>query len=399
MAKILIVEDTPDTRNLIRIKLTKAGHEVVTAEDGEIALKQAFEHHPQLVVLDLMLPKLDGFQVARRLRQAAETRHVAILMLTAKGEISDKVQGFEAGADDYLTKPFDPSELELRVRRLLERVAPIIAAAEPAARLGQLISVFSLRGGVGKTTLAVNLAVTLAQLWNKAVPLLDLALQNGQAAIFLGVRPKATVYNLIDHWQEYPNGAALRDYFTTAPSQVQLLAAPRHPSDAERISDAMLKHIVRLIRADAPLVVADLTSQLNDQTLAVLDASDAILLMMTPEVASVDTMVELLDTFERLAYPKEKMQVVVSYTFPRRALSQAQLESAISHPVALALPYDPEMFVHAINTGEPYVLLNPTSLATRAVQDYAYKLSHLESSLGADATPLAKAVQARLKAK
>src|ERR671934_92218 len=100
MARILVVEDTPDTRNLIRVKLTKAGHEVFTAEDGEAALALTFKHNPQLIVLDLMLPKLDGFAVARKLRATALTRNLPILMLTAKCEIADKVQGFEAGADD-----------------------------------------------------------------------------------------------------------------------------------------------------------------------------------------------------------------------------------------------------------------------------------------------------------
>src|SRR5919199_4349002 len=104
MARILVVEDTVDTRNLIRVKLTKAGHDVLTAEDGESALTKAFTLKPQLVILDIELPKLDGYAVARRLRQNALTRKVAILMITAKAEIQDKVAGDYAGGGGYLTQ-------------------------------------------------------------------------------------------------------------------------------------------------------------------------------------------------------------------------------------------------------------------------------------------------------
>ncbi len=397
MAKILIVEDTADTRNLIRIKLTKAGHQVLLAEDGEVGLKMALAESPQLVVLDVMLPKLDGYSVARRLRQTAQTRNIAILMLTAKSEIADKVTGFEAGADDYLTKPFDPSELELRVRTLLMRVAPL--TTEAAVRQGHLVSVFSLRGGVGKTSLAVNLAVTLAQLSNQSVPLLDLSLQNGHAAIFLGLRPKATLEHLVDHWKEYADADSLKEFFVEKDKQVRVLAPPAQPAGAERITAEMLKHLLKLIRADSPITVADLSSKLDDQMLAALDASDLILLLLTPEVASVHTTVETLDTFRALDYPKEKIKVVVNNLFARRALTVAQIESALSVPVALVIPHDADFFVHAINAGEPYVLLNPNGAATRVIQDFAYKLCRPDSNAqpGESLSPLAKSVQARLK--
>jgi pilus assembly protein CpaE len=395
MAKILIVEDTADTRNLIRVKLTKAGHEVVTAEDGEAALSLAFTLRPQVIVLDVMLPKLDGFTVARRLRQNALTRNVGILMLTAKGEIADKVSGYEAGTDDYLTKPFDPSELELRIRTLLSRVG-MAQGVDTSSQSGQLISVFSMRGGVGKTTLAVNLAVTLGQLWGKPVALMDLALQNGLAALFLSARPKASLYNFIREWKEYRDVESMSEFFTRADNNVHLLAAPRHPSDADRVSPDMLKHLVNLVHRGYGQAVVDLPSQWNDQTLAVLDASDLVLALMTPEVASVQTMTETLDTFSRLEYPKDKVRIVVNNTFARRALAPAQIESALGLAPTLQIPHDPELFVHAVNTGQPYVLLNPGGAATRAIQDFAWKNSRVEMD-GVELSPLAKAAQARVK--
>jgi pilus assembly protein CpaE len=344
------------------------------------------------------LPKLDGFSVARRIRNTSITRHVAILMLTARGQISDKVSGFEAGADDYLTKPFDPSELELRIRTLLARTAPT-SEADTGGRRGKVISLFSLRGGVGKTSLAVNLAVTLAQLWNEPVPLFDLALQNGQAAIFLGLHPKATLDDLIEHWQEYPDADSLNEFFTVRDNLVRLLAAPHHPASAERVSADMLKHLIRLVRSRYPFLIADLSSRLDDTMLAVLDSSDLILLMMAPEVASVHSVIETLDTFSALEYPKQKVCLVLCQTFARRALTPGQIESAIGVSLGLVIPHEPELITHAINTGEPYVLMNSNGAAARVIQDYAYYLGQPEIVEEAELTPLARSVRSRVRGK
>ncbi|WP_124726934.1 response regulator transcription factor [Staphylospora marina] len=118
--KILVVDDEVSILKLVRFNLEKEGFEVESAQDGQTALDRAVRWKPDLVVLDWMLPGLDGLEVCRRLRQ--EKRHVPILMLTAKTEEFDKVLGLELGADDYMTKPFSPRELVARVKAILRRV-------------------------------------------------------------------------------------------------------------------------------------------------------------------------------------------------------------------------------------------------------------------------------------
>src|SRR5688572_21431548 len=120
-ARILVVDDEPDAVELIAFNLKSAGHEVATADDGEEALRKARSNHPDLIVLDLMLPEVDGLEVCKALRSQPETRGIPIIMLTAKAGEVDRVLGLELGADDYLTKPFSPRELLLRVKNLLRR--------------------------------------------------------------------------------------------------------------------------------------------------------------------------------------------------------------------------------------------------------------------------------------
>src|SRR5438552_3812655 len=132
MPKILVVDDEPDAVELVEFNLRSAGYEVVKAGDGAEALKKARAVLPQLIVLDLMLPEVDGLEVCKILRRDATTRAIPILMLTAKAAEIDRVLGLELGADDYVTKPFSPRELVLRIKRLLRSGAP---AEEPADRI------------------------------------------------------------------------------------------------------------------------------------------------------------------------------------------------------------------------------------------------------------------------
>jgi DNA-binding response OmpR family regulator len=136
-AKILVVDDEPDALEILGFKLKEAGFVPLFAKDGARALTAARDERPALIVLDLMLPEVDGLEVCKILRRDPSTASIPILMLTARAAEMDRVLGLELGADDYVTKPFSPRELVLRIKKLLARVK---SADEPAAqiRLGEL---------------------------------------------------------------------------------------------------------------------------------------------------------------------------------------------------------------------------------------------------------------------
>lgn len=134
---ILVVEDEDALATLLKYNLDKEGHRVVVASDGEEALMLVDERMPDLVVLDWMLPKVSGIEVCRRLRAKPETRNLPVIMLTARGEESDRVRGLDTGADDYIVKPFSMSELAARVRAVLRRIRP--GLADDRIRHGDLV--------------------------------------------------------------------------------------------------------------------------------------------------------------------------------------------------------------------------------------------------------------------
>ena len=134
---ILVVEDEDSLATLLQYNLQKEGYEVALAGDGEEAMLKVDERLPDLVVLDWMLPKISGIEVCRRLRQRNETRNLPIIMLTARGEESDRIRGLDTGADDYVIKPFSMTELAARVRAVLRRLRP--GLAEDRVRRGDIV--------------------------------------------------------------------------------------------------------------------------------------------------------------------------------------------------------------------------------------------------------------------
>jgi two-component system, OmpR family, alkaline phosphatase synthesis response regulator PhoP len=136
--RVLVVEDERDVAELIRYNLSKEGYDVIVAPTGADALKQARDIQPDLVLLDIMVPRLNGWEVCRRLKHDADTRNIPVIMVTGRVEEADKVLGFEMGADDYVTKPFSPRELLARIRAVARRGQPVTAEKKVFVKIGEL---------------------------------------------------------------------------------------------------------------------------------------------------------------------------------------------------------------------------------------------------------------------
>jgi two-component system phosphate regulon response regulator PhoB len=136
--RILVIDDEPDLLELVRVNLDRSGYQVETAASGKEALERLRRSAPDLVILDLMLPDLSGTEICRQIRSDSELKRLPVIMLTAKAEEVDRVVGFELGADDYVTKPFSPRELMLRVKAVLRRRQPQAAGATGVLESGPL---------------------------------------------------------------------------------------------------------------------------------------------------------------------------------------------------------------------------------------------------------------------
>jgi len=327
-----------------------------------------------LIVLDLMMPHMNGYEFLRQVRADPTIKHLPVILLTAKGQMDDKVAGYEAGADDYLVKPVNAVELELRIRALLSRVQTQAGAGEPVAD-ASVLCVFSLRGGVGTTSLAVNIAVALAKMWRIKVPLVDLAVKNGHCALMLNLKPKYTLSDLVDWEEESVETEVLDKLLLSHESGVRLLPAPLSPIGGESITAPVLDKAWPYLRSTSQFVVVDAGSELNEAALTALERANTILLCLSPELASLKAATDALRVFEELHYDHQRILPVVNWIFPKDGLPQRSIEKALGNPIQEVVPYERTAFVRAINAGRPLVMSEPDSHASSIVARLAYELS------------------------
>jgi pilus assembly protein CpaE len=397
-SKVLIVDDDKLTLTIVADTLREAGLVVETAPNGQEALQKVGAFRPDLIVLDVIMPDLDGYEVARRLRGDPVSALIPIIMLTTKGGIADKVTAFQAGADDYLTKPFDPVELEVRVKAHLARTRAALGVQRAKPR-GKVITLFSLRGGAGVTSLAVNLAAALAQLWQVEVPLLDLALESGHTALMLDLRPKYTLADLARKSLDDVEFGLLEGYLADHESGVRVLAAPKSAEEAGLVTPSLVDKVLSLLKDRFEYVVVDTPSAFSEVTLAMLDASDLIILVVTPEIAGVKVTVNTLDIFASLGYPGERLLAVVNHNMPKGALATENIEASLRIQLMDGVPWDSGAFVQGINKGVPFMLSGASSDAARVVARLAYQISkpEMQQSRPESPSPLLQSVRRTLK--
>ncbi len=371
--RILVVDDNMMTLDLVSRSLSRVGFDVTTAESGSAALAIVDEVNPDLIILDVMMPEMDGYEVCRSLRDKTNTNHLPILMLTALDSLEEKIRGFEAGADDYMTKPFQPAELQARVRVLLRRMAR--ATGETTRLTGKVIAVFSLRGGAGVSTVAVNLAASLAQLWDTQTGLMDLSLIAGQSALMLNLSLRHTWADLVEIPEEDIDNELLSDLLLPHASGVQVLAAPRYPEQSELLTNAKVSYVIHMLSQRFHYVVLDLPHDFHEITLSGLDSADQILTVMAPELSSVLAMDTTLEVFDSLEYTPDKVKIALNQTVGRGGLTLEDIEGALKRPIDLVIPHDAETFVSAINLGVPPVFGATNTRAAALLEDYAFHLS------------------------
>lgn len=383
---ILVVDDNEITLKLVTATLQSDGYEIHTAQNGTEALEKAARIRPAMAILDVMMPDMDGYTLCQRMRQMPATATIPILILTAFGEINEKLQAFEAGADDFMPKPFQPPELQARVRVHLRRMQAQ-AANIPADSNAKKIAVFSLRGGIGVSSVAVNLAAGLAQLWKTPTLLIDMALANGQAALMFDLPLRNTWADLGKNSPDELDMEMFRKVLLRHESGVDVIAAPQRIADAERVTAAHVSRVLELAQAQYHYLVIDLPHDFSETTLAALDQADIIIHMLAPDLASVRCASGAMDVFDELGYDPEKIHLALNWTFPSKGLARKEIETALQKPVKVVIPHIPDAMVNALMIGKPLALEAEENPASALFEDLAYYWSKEEHKNKAPAQP------------
>ncbi len=379
MPSVLLIEDEVIFHRMIEHALKPYGYDTRSELTGREGLEAARQMKPDVIITDINLPDISGYEVTRRLRRDPQFANTPIIVLTSQTGLQDKLSSFEAGADDHINKPFEPEELVARMKVLLRRVESMGKLLPPVeekpVKSAKLIAVHSLRGGIGTSTLAVNLAIALEGLWGAPVMLLDLVLMAGQIALMLNMPLKRTWADLAGIKPAELDAIILHSISARHPSGVEFIAAPTFPTDAEMLTEETLRTSIQLLRPEYDYIVADLPHDFSEIALSALDSADLILLTLAPELSSVRATAAALDTYSKLGYPPEKIKLVLNYTFPRFGLPRDRIETALNKKVTIALPYCPDVIIPSINLGRPIVQYEVHEQIASLIEDFAFYLS------------------------
>lgn len=369
MATILIADDAADIRGLLEITLRKRGHTVLQAETGTAALQLVEQVVPDLAILDVNLPGIEGTQIARRLRANPATAGVPIIMLTALSDEADTLAGFAAGADDYVTKPFNPRQLTARIQALLARGAA--ASSGPLARpQGRLIAVAGPKGGSGRTTVAVNMALAATKTGAGGdTLLLDGHLALGDVDVHLDLRAANSVRDLVPYTGRL-DVAALQSALICHHSGLRVLLRPRAAGEAELISPSLWHEVLQIATAIGETVIVDLgPGYEDDRTLSTLEAAALVLLVVTPDVSALRSARQFLALAPRLGVERGRVRLVLNRSHPHTGLSAADAAEALGVKASDLdqLPDAGPVGLSYVNRGMPVLDAEPNSPLARAL--------------------------------
>ncbi|MBX3066303.1 MAG: response regulator [Anaerolineae bacterium] len=363
--KILVVDDEIDSLKLIGLMLQRQGYEITAANSGAQALAKAGGERPDLIILDVMMPDMDGYEVCKRLRTNPTTQGIPIIMFTAKSLVDDKVAGFEAGADDYLTKPTHPAELASRVRAVLARSAAQrrqTGSLPGGSDAGLMIGILGAKGGVGTSTLASNIAAAL----NSKEPtiLADIRMGQGSLGMALNQGRSTGMANLLSRPLAEINARAVENELVTHSSGLKLLLSSISPRERQLSVNAdaaslILKHL----RSLAKNVVVDLGIGLTKQNARLAKEVDQLVIVVEPYRVPLAMARELLRALEQIGISRTRTNVVlVNRSQSQAAVSWQESEQLLNHEMLSVIGPAPDLAIQASDAGVPMIAYQPNAM-------------------------------------
>jgi DNA-binding response OmpR family regulator len=354
--KILIVDDDVQTLRLVGLMLERQGYKILAASNGTQAIGMARSELPELILLDVMMPDVDGLSVARSLRKEPETTDIPILMFTAKAQVEDKIAGYEAGADDYLTKPIHPAELTAHMRAILSRSKSRTTGA--LVERGYTIGIMGAKGGLGVSSLTLNMAINYFQTTKQEVIAAEMRPGQGSWSNELGMPTQEGLNNLLRLSPADINTATIENELVRVPYGVRLLMASPYARDVvlmknSKNEEAIVDHLSLL----AKLVLLDIGTNTHLALDEVLNLCKEVIVVTEPFPGTVQRTKQLLEDLKMRGFGKSKLitLVVINRIRADVQLSITQVQEALGQQVAQVIPPAPEVSFQAATRNLPMI--------------------------------------------
>jgi len=377
---VVIADDIPTTRDDIkRLLYFEEDIEVIgEASDGYEAVALAEELKPDVILMDINMPRMDGIEATERI--TTNNPQTAIVIISIQGENEYLKKAMAAGAREYLIKPFTAKELSETIRKVYEsqqkrNMAWIGTKIEKPDNLpqkrGKIISFFSTKGGVGKTVVAVNLAMQLSKDVQKKVVLLDLDLSAGDAALMLNIAPITSIVDLVKEQEELSYNL-LEVFLLPHVSGLKLLAAPERPEFSEYVTSKHVEEILRILKDNFDYIVVDLPAYYSDTNISVLEDSEYIILLLNQDITSLKRAKIDLEILKKLNL-EQKVKVVLNKK-GNNGFKPEDIEKVLGTKIFSSLIEDERTVVSSVNKGNPFVLSAPKSKIALSIAELSEKL-------------------------
>lgn len=371
--RILVVDDDIDSLKLIGLMLQRHGYEVSAANAGGQAISKAAAERPDLIILDVMMPDMNGYEVCRRLRANTDTQGIPIIMFTAKTLIDDKVAGFEAGADDYLTKPTHPAELASRVRAILARSAS--QKRQQGSSSGISIGIIGAKGGVGATTLALNLGAAVL-LGGENPIVADFRLGSGSMGLMLGIGRTQGMANLLAKPAGEIRPNIIEAELALHQSGLRTLLSSPRPREAQinyPVDNALA--LIRHLRTMTRLAIYDLGSTLTASINRLQREMDLLVVVVEPLAVTLAMARELLPELEAgRSTPGRVHTVVVNRAQAGMQTPWHEVEQVLGQEIRAIISSASDLAYQAMQANLPMVMYQPGAIVSSQMSKLAEDL-------------------------
>lgn len=373
--KILVVDDDPDTIGFLENLLTRQGYEVIAAENGMQALELVHSNHPDLIILDVMMPNMDGYEVARSLRRHPQTALIPILMFTAKSQVEDKVAGYQSGVDIYLSKPVHPVELQANIKALILQKKAI---TEGTSKGGYIVGVLAAKGGLGVSTVALNLAVAYAKKTEGDVVAAELRPGQGTWAMELNLEHAEGLSNLLRMDVTEIKTTEIEKQLVPLPFGVRLLLASDRSEDFETIGAThQMEALLTQLPFVSPMVILDIGTSFHPSFDIFTELCNEIILVADPQPLPIKRTRLLVDELRDKRFGSSKVLNVVMVNRARAdmSLSMSKVEEMLGQSVTLGIPPASEQAYYAAVNNKPLILVQPDGLVANQFGQLAEKIA------------------------
>jgi CheY-like chemotaxis protein/MinD-like ATPase involved in chromosome partitioning or flagellar assembly len=372
--KILIVDDDVETLRLVGLMLQRQGYQIVAANNGTQAISMARNETPDLIILDVMMPDMDGYQVTAELRKDPQLADTPILMFTAKSQVDDKVAGYDAGVDDYLTKPVHPAELIAHLKALLSRTRARQPVKKPAMA-AYTVGVLGCKGGLGSSTLALNLAASYSKIAKTDVIAIEVKPGQGTWASELGISSSEGLNNLLKLKPNEITPSVVEKHLTATPFGVRLLLTTNLSLDTDYASlGDKLHNIIQAAAQLSTFLILDIGSPFLPGFDKICSLCKNILVITEPQQSTIKRTKILYDELRSVGVGMGRIINLVLYN---RVRSEIQLTSTqVSEllggtPITMMIPPAPELAYQVGLNNLPLINIQTDSLVAQQIGQLA----------------------------